>query len=119
MNMTAKTLPAASQVPLWGMSNNPANAVLGRPGASSAVLDCPDQNGAMPLSVAGVPSSVVDAPDFGPPNPAGSYWLAFTGGRVTKGTRTGYTLSEGQIIHGAGVASSPANPGKPARTVEL
>ena len=58
--MTAKTLPAASQAPLWEMSNNPAGAVLDRPGASSAVLDCPDQNS-------------LDAPD-----PSGSYWLAFT-----------------------------------------
>ncbi len=59
--MTAKTLPAASQAPLWEMSNNPAGAVLDRPGASSAVLDCPDQNS-------------LDAPD-----PRGAVWLAFTG----------------------------------------
>lgn len=76
--MTAKTLPAASQAPLWGMSNNPAGAVLGRPDGSRAILDRPEQNGAMPLALAGVPSSVFDGPDFGPPDPMGSYWLAFT-----------------------------------------
>jgi hypothetical protein len=58
--MTAKALPAASQAPLWGMSNNSAGAVLALPGASGSLLDRPDQ---MPAA----------------PDPAGSYWLAFTG----------------------------------------
>lgn len=58
--MTAKTLPAASQAPLWSMSNNPASAVLGLPGASSAVLDRPDQ----------IPEPA--------PDPRGAVWLAFT-----------------------------------------
>mgnify|MGYP003598702109 CR=1 FL=1 len=40
-------------------------------------------------------------------------------GRVTKVTRTGYTLSEGQIIHGAGATSSPASAGQPGKAVEL
>lgn len=37
--------------------------------------------------------------------------------RVTKVTRTGYTLSEGQIIHGAGETSSLASAGQPAKAV--
>lgn len=57
--MTAKAHPAASQAPLWGMSNNSAGAVLALPDASRSLLDRPDQ---MPAA----------------PDPAGSYWLAFT-----------------------------------------
>lgn len=37
--------------------------------------------------------------------------------RVTKVNRTGCEQSEGRNIHGAGETSSPASPGKPARTV--
>lgn len=57
--MTAKTLPAASQAPLWGMSNNSAGAVLGLPDASSTILEAIEPEPA--------------------PEPRGAVWLAFTG----------------------------------------
>ena len=40
-------------------------------------------------------------------------------GRVTEVTRTGYTASEGQIIHGAGETSSPALAVQPDKAVSL
>ena len=52
--------------------------VLASPGGSGAILAGPDDQSNGPAALAGVPSTVVDGPDCGPPDPAGSYWLAFT-----------------------------------------
>ncbi len=74
--MTAKTLP--------GLSTRPStlldllSPVYGLPGASGAILTGPDNEGDGPAALAGVPSTVVDGPDYGPPDPAGFFWLAFT-----------------------------------------
>ncbi len=79
MSMTVKTLPDTSTRPntLFDL----LSPVYGLPGGSGAILAGSDHDGAgnvSPAALAGVPSSVVDGPDFGPPDPAGSYWLAFT-----------------------------------------
>lgn len=74
--MTAKTLPGASPRPNTLLDL--LSPVYGLPGGSGAILAGPDSEDAGPLPLAGVPSSVFDGPDFGPPDPMGSYWLAFT-----------------------------------------
>lgn len=51
---------------------------LACPGLAGAILEGPGQKSDGPAALAGLPSTVVDGPDFGPPDPMGSYWLAFT-----------------------------------------
>jgi hypothetical protein len=73
MTMTVKTAcePSTRVNTLFDL----LTPVLACPGQAGTILEGPDQK---PAALAGVPSSVVDGPDFGPPDPAGSYWLAFT-----------------------------------------
>lgn len=52
--------------------------VYGLPDGSGAILAGPDNQSDGPAALAGLPSTVVDGPDCGPPDPMGSYWLAFT-----------------------------------------